>query len=333
MTYRIKILWDAPWAHWYRAQALVKYAPPDFHVDTGPGMNPREGFSTRPYDLIFMIPGPALPGLVQHLRRYRQLDSTVLVGGVNIGDVEKARHWAGIVRGFGGHPLVNSRAMADALGDDVFHVNNGVDLDKWGVDAPPADRKPRVIWIGSKFHSELVEPGQVAQKGGDTKRYWEMLVPLRERLEARGIECDFRQVESTTARIAAGKIVLRPAEYMEHPELRAWYNSGTVYVVASKTEGTPNPALEAAACGCVVVSTPVGNMPELIDGRNGVLVDHNLAAIEQGVLAAQSNYAVRSALMQKSIEAWSWEAAAARYYALFRRLLPTHQPSAAPAAR
>ncbi len=29
------------------------------------------------------------------------------------------------------------------------------------------------------------------------------------------------------------------------------------------TEGTPNPALEAASAGCVVVSTRVGNMPPL----------------------------------------------------------------------
>ena len=51
-------------------------------------------------------------------------------------------------------------------------------------------------------------------------------------------------------------------------EMREFYRSLDVYVCASRAEGTPNPCLEAAACGVPLVTTCVGNMPELV--RHGV---------------------------------------------------------------
>ena len=66
--------------------------------------------------------------------------------------------------------------------------------------------------------------------------------------------------------------------------MAAWYDTGTVYVVASQFEGTPNPALEAASAGCVVVSTPVGNMPELIrDGTFREDLYYRLNVVEMGI--------------------------------------------------
>jgi glycosyltransferase involved in cell wall biosynthesis len=58
--------------------------------------------------------------------------------------------------------------------------------------------------------------------------------------------------------------------------MRKWYNQGHVYIVASETDGTPNTALEAAACGRPIISNYVGNMPEFIkDGWNGFLIKGN----------------------------------------------------------
>jgi glycosyltransferase involved in cell wall biosynthesis len=56
--------------------------------------------------------------------------------------------------------------------------------------------------------------------------------------------------------------------------MRDMYNNIHVYIVASSTDGTPNPALEAAACGRPIIANAIGNMPEfIIDGYNGFLVD------------------------------------------------------------
>lgn len=52
-----------------------------------------------------------------------------------------------------------------------------------------------------------------------------------------------------------------------------FYWSSHVQIACSDMDGTPNPCLEAAACSNVIISTPIGNMPEFIQhGVNGFLV-------------------------------------------------------------
>ena len=101
-----------------------------------------------------------------------------------------------------------------------------------------------------------------------------------------------------------------------------WYNSGVVYVCASKTEGTPNPALEAAACGCPIVSTKVGNMPELIkDGYNGYIVERSVDQLYNAILKTIKHKDEMSKNMQKAIADWDWAERSKVYYDLFRRLI------------
>ena len=64
-------------------------------------------------------------------------------------------------------------------------------------------------------------------------------------------------------------------------KMREFYNSLDLYIVASRSEGTPRPAIEAAACGVPVISTDVGIIPELIvGGVNGFVVDRTYEAIK-----------------------------------------------------
>ena len=56
-------------------------------------------------------------------------------------------------------------------------------------------------------------------------------------------------------------------------EMNLFYNKADAYVVASTIDGTPNPALEAAACGKPIIANEIGNMPDFIrDGENGFLL-------------------------------------------------------------
>ncbi len=62
------------------------------------------------------------------------------------------------------------------------------------------------------------------------------------------------------------------------------YRALDVYLVASRQEGGPKAALEAMACGVPLVSTRVGQVPDLVEhGRNGFLVDVEAAeALAEG---------------------------------------------------
>jgi glycosyltransferase involved in cell wall biosynthesis len=138
-----------------------------------------------------------------------------------------------------------------------------------------------------------------------------VLVPLRERLEAAGIPCDFRMVDAS-----------RPETIYTTAEMIDWYNSGTVYVCASSSEGTPNPCLEAAACGCALVTTPVGNMTELTPAAY-ILRDVDDAYRE--CEWALDHYLGEVQLLQSDIGDWSWRERAVKYYDLFRRLIKEAQ--------
>ncbi len=62
-------------------------------------------------------------------------------------------------------------------------------------------------------------------------------------------------------------------------QMRDFYTSLDLYLVASRCEGTPRPAIEAAACGVPVLSTDVGIIPELVEhGHNGFVVDRTIDA-------------------------------------------------------
>lgn len=137
------------------------------------------------------------------------------------------------------------------------------------------------------------------------------LLPRARRLWKQGIQSDFRLVDSHggPSRWPAGRMA-------------AWYNTGTVVVCASRSEGTPNPCIEAAACGCVIVSTPVGNMPELVEhGVNGLLVSTTVDPLYRGVIDAIENYPVMAAAMQERIVGWGWDRRAVAYFELFGRLI------------
>ena len=55
----------------------------------------------------------------------------------------------------------------------------------------------------------------------------------------------------------------RHVKWIPHSEMNDYYNSIDIYVCASDIEGTPNPVMEAMACGLPIISTNVGIVPDV----------------------------------------------------------------------
>jgi hypothetical protein len=200
--------------------------------------------------------------------------------------------------------VINNRENWGRLGrpDRTVWISNGVDLDQFRVTVPMDQRKPKVISLGSKYHYDC---------NADLKGF-DILRGIQSDIEAAGIACEWKTIDS-----------IHPP--MNADDMRDWYNTATVYVVASRCEGTPNPAIEAAACGCTVVSTLVGNMPELVQhGLNGLLVERTADAIKEGIVSASQRHSQFGMAMQEAIKPWGWKQRAEKYYTLFDKLLAEH---------
>lgn len=77
---------------------------------------------------------------------------------------------------------------------------------------------------------------------------------------------------------------VKKSKYRNKQEMSKYYNGIDYYLNVSSSEGTPNPCLEAAACGTPIISTSVGNMPEIIkDGFNGFFIKEHAKSIAKKI--------------------------------------------------
>jgi glycosyltransferase involved in cell wall biosynthesis len=195
--------------------------------------------------------------------------------------------------------IINSKEMWEKSGKlpNTYPISNGVDSEIFRVRKPIEVRTPKVLWCGSTGHKR-------------TKNYDSILIPLKNKLKKYKIPCDFKLIGSTDN------------NRLNQEDMGYWYNTGSIYVNASSSEGTPNTALEAASCGCTIVSTRTGNMPELIvDGVNGYLCDTTIDSLFNGIKKAADNLYEVSNNMQKSIYEWHWKHRSIQYYDYFRKVI------------
>ena len=156
----------------------------------------------------------------------------------------------------------NNWAMRSLTGDygmpaqrcRVLHP--GLDVTQWSVAAHEGDGPVRFLFVG----------GQFQRKGGGR------LLEALARLAAEGVdyECDVVTKEDVPrlpgVRCHTG---LGPGD----ERLGRFYRDAHVFVLPTKGDAMPWAVLEAMAAGLPVVSTRLGAIPELVDGRTGLLVE------------------------------------------------------------
>jgi glycosyltransferase involved in cell wall biosynthesis len=113
----------------------------------------------------------------------------------------------------------------------------------------------------------------------------------------------------------------------QETDVGSWMRAMDVYVLSSESESFPNALLEAMACGCCVIGSRVGGIPELIyDGKNGLLFESgNAADLARVLTKAVHDDGLRERLGQQAsvtaLDNFSIEIAARRTEALYESLL------------
>lgn len=110
-------------------------------------------------------------------------------------------------------------------------------------------------------------------------------------------------------------------------DMRRFYGALDVFVLSSIREGSPNVVLEAMACGCPVIATNVGGVPELIgDQDSGLLVDpDDPEGLASALLRLAREPRLRANLAKNGrkriSEQFDLEASVKAYESLYLRLL------------
>lgn len=191
----------------------------------------------------------------------------------------------------------------------AYVAQDGVDLDLFrAADLARFQNmwcRPIVIgWAGnSKWASELP----------DVKGFHTVLLPAIELARKRGVPVHTRFADRQVGQIS-------------HAEMPAYYQSIDLYVCTSSSEGTPNPVLEAMACGVPVISTDVGIVPEALGARQRdfIVAERSPQAIADAIVRFHEDRSLFAALSAEnlvSIQPWRWEARAQVFARFFQETL------------
>ena len=160
-----------------------------------------------------------------------------------------------------------------------------------------------VGWIGnSKFF------GEIDHKGINT-----IIKPAVEELRKQGYKIELC-------------IVDKDNNYVSHDNIPDYFKTIDVYVCASINEGTPNPVLEAMACGVPVISTDVGIVNEVFGKmqKKYILKERTKDCLKEKLKEIINNKGILSELSKENLESiknWTWENKAKQFDEFFNKVL------------
>jgi len=180
--------------------------------------------------------------------------------------------------------IIEAESVLEQWGENYDHKSivgpTYVDQSRFDVRVPYTERDPKVGFLGAlnerKGVPSLMESiSMVSERRQDIAYTIGGDGPLAETVSKTANELD----------------CLKYLGYVPDDDLADFYNSLKLLVLPTESEGLPNVALEAMACGTPVLATPVGGLPDLLsDGENGFLIDDNTPQrICEGTLRAMDN--------------------------------------------
>jgi FkbM family methyltransferase len=275
------------WAWWNRSHQLQKNIDPKIHINV---VQIGQSFAVDDYDFILVYEHY----LLEQLRNVppekiilanscpRYIQDTLKV-------FDEGRCYAVFANNYDAFLKIRERNQNGSR--RFFCCQNGVDTELF-YPKYNSNKQDKFVacWTG---HSQ-----SIGNKG---------LEIIREACKEAGVE-----LLTIDAKDKAPGVKAQPQEWVRDN----LYHQASVLLCASEFEGTPNPALEAMACGLPVISTNVGNMPELIvNGYNGYLVERSVAAFVEALLKLKNQDHLKLGEHARlTIEnGWSWRSQVKKY--------------------
>jgi len=112
--------------------------------------------------------------------------------------------------------------------------------------------------------------------------------------------------------------------YVPEEDLPHLYSEAAAFVFPSLYEGFGLPPLEAMACGCPVVASPVASLPEVCGDAVQYVDPYDVESIAQGIREVLTDEMMRQNLRAKGLERaklFSWERAAKEHLKIFEECL------------
>lgn len=169
--------------------------------------------------------------------------------------------------------------------------------------------RPVIIgWVGNSKWASTIE---------DFKGVHTILNPALRELQAEGMNITLHFAD-------------RQNGFIPHKSMPKYYSEIDVYICTSKIEGTPNPVLEAMACGVPVITTDVGIVPQVFGPlqREFILAERSVECLKNAVrklLGLPGLFKELSKENLHSIRFWDWRLQAGKFGPYFNCLLEKKQ--------
>ena len=201
----------------------------------------------------------------------------------------------------------------------IFVIYEGVDRVQFRPTEPAPVGHPYVLFVGSEHPRKnlrtLLHAFAALKR---SPRFADLkLVKVG---AAGGPEAPFREdtLSSVSELGLEGEVVF--TERVRDDELPAYYSGARCLVLASFYEGFGLPPLEAMACGCPVIVSSAGALPEIAGDAALVIDPHDRKALADALRRVLEDESLRASLRQRGFERskhFSWEEAARETAAVY----------------
>lgn len=166
-------------------------------------------------------------------------------------------------------------------------------------------RTLKIGWVGNSswFSKDM----------NDHKGIHTIIKPAVEELKAEGYNVEL-------------KLVDKQEKFIPHDDMAEFYKEIDIYVCASLNEGTPNPVLEAMACGVPVISTDVGIVKEAFGAKQQeyILKDREKETLKEAIKKLIANKKVLEELSKENLERiqkWNWESKTEQFREFYSHII------------